>query len=101
MGIVRLSGGDTDRERRDPFCSEMNNTVLVLNATFHLNKAFVQHDHRIKTVDVGHHNHVGVASLIFQSKKNEALGSSGPLTSDDATGRHGGPVVRKFPEFAR
>src|SRR5258708_11031149 len=55
MKIVRLSSGRTDRERPDAFCSEMNNTVLVLHPTFHLNTAFMQHDHRIEAVDVWHH----------------------------------------------
>ena len=76
MKIVRLSSGGTDRERRDEVCSKMNNTILVLHSTFHLNKAFVQHDHRIETVDVWHHNNVGVACLMFQGQKNEALGKA-------------------------
>ena len=76
MKVMRRDTCCADRERPNAFGSEMNNTVLVLNSSFHLHKAFVQHDHRIEGIDVWHHNHVGMASLIFQAQKDEPLGGA-------------------------
>jgi hypothetical protein len=100
MKIVGVSDGRTDREWRDAFRSQMNYTVLILHASFHLNKTFMQHDHRIEAVNAWHHDYVGVAGFIFEGQKDEVLGGSRSLTRDDAASRNGRPVVRKFPEFA-
>jgi hypothetical protein len=100
MKIVGLGNDRTDRERRDAFRSQMNDTILILHSSCHLNKTFMQHDHRIKDVNGWHHAHVGMAGFIFEGQKDEALGGSRSLTRDDAASRNGRPVVRKFPEFA-
>jgi hypothetical protein len=42
---------------------KMNNTVLAPHRSFHLNKAFVEHDHQLEAVYLRHHDHIGVANL--------------------------------------
>src|SRR5882672_1099809 len=96
MKIVRLSSGGADRERQDAFRSEMNDTILALDSTFHLNKAFMQHNHRIEAVNVRHHNNVGMARLILQGQKNEAFRGSGPLASNHRATSNSGLIVGKF-----
>jgi hypothetical protein len=64
----------------------MNNPILVLYSALHANKAFMQHDHWISAVSVRHHNNVGVASLVFQRKKDQAFAVPGrrPLMTQPA-----------------
>ena len=66
MKIVRLSFSRTDRERRDTFGFEMDNSVLILHSTLNPNKSLVQHGHGIGAVYVWHNDDIGVASLVFQ-----------------------------------